>query len=208
MSCASLASSARAGPRSPVRLGPYALGRPPRFPRAARRARRDRPRVFPFVLRARRQRPTRRLREARPRAHRAHGPPEASLWGPGKTPAQILQIMLALRDRQNAVMATRVPPLSPPSTPSAAVRRDARRAADTRGRELSGVRPGASRRRAAPVRAERRRAAKRRRNAFAFPRELDGFDREERRDLAVAQEAATTERAMGVDAFAPSPASA
>ena len=35
------------------------------------------------------------------------GLPEV-VWGPGKTPAQILQIMLALRDRQNAVMATRV----------------------------------------------------------------------------------------------------
>ena len=37
------------------------------------------------------------------------GLPEV-VWGPGKTPAQILQIMLALRDRQNAVMATRVDP--------------------------------------------------------------------------------------------------
>ena len=35
------------------------------------------------------------------------GLPEV-VWGPGKTPGQILQIMLALRDKQNAVMATRV----------------------------------------------------------------------------------------------------
>ena len=35
------------------------------------------------------------------------GLPEV-VWGPGKTPGQILQIMVALRTRQNAVMATRV----------------------------------------------------------------------------------------------------
>jgi len=37
------------------------------------------------------------------------GLPEV-VWGPGKTPGQIAKIMLALRDRQSAVMATRVDP--------------------------------------------------------------------------------------------------
>ena len=37
------------------------------------------------------------------------GLPEV-VWGPGKTPEQIAKIMLALRDRQSAVMATRVDP--------------------------------------------------------------------------------------------------
>ena len=37
------------------------------------------------------------------------GLPEV-VWGPGKTPEQIVKIMLALRDRQSAVMATRVDP--------------------------------------------------------------------------------------------------
>ena len=37
------------------------------------------------------------------------GLPEV-VWGPGKTPVQILEIMLALHDRQHAVMATRVDP--------------------------------------------------------------------------------------------------
>jgi len=32
------------------------------------------------------------------------------VWGPGKTPEQIVRIMDALRDRQSVVMATRITP--------------------------------------------------------------------------------------------------
>ena len=43
--------------------------------------------------------------------HRAlrTGFPEV-IWGPGKTPSQIAQIMGAMRDRSNTIMATRIEP--------------------------------------------------------------------------------------------------
>jgi len=50
------------------------------------------------------------------RSHRT-GIPEV-VWGPGKTPAQIVSIMEALRDRQSVVMATRITPEAEPHQPT------------------------------------------------------------------------------------------
>ena len=88
---------------------PHTLEAPAALPRAARRARRDRPRVFlAFVPGASTLDVGDFAKLDLGRTERT-GLPEV-VWGPGKTPVQILEIMLALRDRQHAVMATRVDP--------------------------------------------------------------------------------------------------
>ena len=124
------------------------------------------------------------------------GLPEV-VWGPGKTPAQILQIMLALRDRQNAVMATRVDPET----------FDAIRALYDETRDADDTKTAVSCLEYDPVSRVAQLAndpAGRDARGEATPKRVPvpgvlvvltaGTA-----DLAVAQEAATTARAMGVD---------
>ena len=107
MSCASLASSARAARARPAR---YACARSARrvsrAPRAALGA--TDPESSPsFSVPGASTLDVGDFAKLDLGRTERTGLPEV-VWGPGKTPAQILQIMLALRDRQHAVMATRV----------------------------------------------------------------------------------------------------
>ena len=91
------------------------------------------------------------------------------VWGPGKTPAQILQIMLALRDRQNAVMATRVDPETFDAI--RALYDETQNDADDTKTAVSFLEydPVSRVAQRADIPPGKTRAAKRRRNAFPFP---------------------------------------